>query len=90
MKDADVELIASHSDELVSNEDLLELQQSSVPFQDAETDEEVMVSPSLGTTLGIKHLALVFQKADYLVNVIEEEDSNGERCLKVRRGIEKC
>jgi hypothetical protein len=66
MKDADVELIASHSDELVSNEDLLELQQSSVPFQDAETDEEVMISPSLGTTLEIKHLALVFQKADYL------------------------
>jgi hypothetical protein len=40
MKDTDVdELIASHSDELMSNEDLLELRQSSVPFQDAETDK---------------------------------------------------
>jgi hypothetical protein len=44
MNDADVdELIASHSDELMSNEDLLELRQSSVPFQDAETVEEIMV-----------------------------------------------
>jgi predicted restriction endonuclease len=43
MKDADVDvLIASHSDEFLSNEDLLELRQSSVPFQDAETNEELM------------------------------------------------
>jgi hypothetical protein len=65
MKDADVdELIASHSEELMSNEDLLEIRQSSVPFQDAETDEEIMVSPSPVKTLGIKCLALIFQKAD--------------------------
>jgi hypothetical protein len=55
MKDADVdELIASHSDELVSNEDLLEIRQSSVPFQDAETDEEIMVSPSPVKTSALK------------------------------------
>jgi hypothetical protein len=40
MKDADVdELNTYHSDELMSNEDLLEIRQSSVPFQDAETEE---------------------------------------------------
>jgi hypothetical protein len=39
--------------------------------------------------LGIKCLALIFQKADELVNMIEEEDPNGERSSKVRRGIEK-
>jgi hypothetical protein len=47
-----------------------------------------MVSPSPAKTLGIKRLALIFQKADELVNMIEE-DPNGERSLKVRRGIEK-
>jgi hypothetical protein len=51
-KDAYVdEIIVSHSDELMSNEDLLELRQSSVPFQDSETYEEIMVSPSLAKTL---------------------------------------
>jgi hypothetical protein len=90
MKDADVdELTASHSDELVSNEDLLEIRQSSVPFQDAETGEEVMVSPSPATTLGIKRLALIFQKADELVNMTEEEDPNGERSAEVNRGTER-
>jgi hypothetical protein len=29
--------------------------------------------------LGIKRLALVFQKVDELVNVTDEEDPNGER-----------
>jgi hypothetical protein len=57
---------------------------------DAETDEEIMVSPSPAKTLGIKHLALIFQKADELVNMTEEEDTNEERSSKVRRGIEKC
>jgi hypothetical protein len=43
--------------------------QSGVPFQDAEKDEEIM---------GIKHLALIFQKPDELVNMTEEEDPNRE------------
>jgi hypothetical protein len=48
-----------------------------------------MVSPSPAKMLGIKRLALVFQKADELVNMTDEEDPNGERSLKVHRGIEK-
>jgi hypothetical protein len=49
-----------------------------------------MVCPSPAKTLGIKRLALIFQKADELVNMTEEEeDPNGERSSKVRRGIEK-
>jgi uncharacterized protein (DUF2461 family) len=47
-----------------------------------------MVSPSPAKTLGIKCLALIFQKADELVNVTEE-DPNGERSSKMRRFIEK-
>jgi hypothetical protein len=73
----------------MSNEDLLELQQSTVPFQAAETDEEVMVYPSPAKTLGIKRLGLIFLKVDELVNITEEEDPNGERSSKVRRGVEK-
>jgi hypothetical protein len=42
--------------------------QSGVPFQDAEKDE----------IIGIKRLALIFQKPDELVNMTEEEDPNRE------------
>jgi hypothetical protein len=48
-----------------------------------------MVSPSPAKTLGIKRLALIFQKADELVNMIEEEDPNRERSSKEHRSIEK-
>jgi hypothetical protein len=45
-----------------------------------------MVLSSPAKTLGIKHLALIFQNADELVHMIEEEDPNGERHLKVHVG----
>jgi hypothetical protein len=48
-----------------------------------------MVSPSPAKTLGIKCLALIFQKADELVNMIEEEDPNIERSSREHRSIEK-
>jgi hypothetical protein len=47
-----------------------------------------MFSPSPAKTLGIKCLALIFQKADELVNMTEE-DCNRVRSLKVHRGIER-
>jgi hypothetical protein len=86
MKDADVDgLIAFHSDELVSNEGILELRQSTVPFQNTETDKEIMVYPSPAKTLGIKRRVLVSQKAYELVSMNEEEDPNGR---EVRRCAE--
>jgi hypothetical protein len=86
MKDADVDgLIAFRSDELVSNEGILELRQSTVPFQNTETDKEIMVYPSPAKTLGIKRRVLVFQKAYELVSMNEEEDPNGRQ---VRRCAE--
>jgi hypothetical protein len=57
MDETDVdELIASHSEELLSNEDLIGLQQSNAPLQDAESDEDVMVSPPPAKVLGFKRL----------------------------------
>jgi hypothetical protein len=47
-----------------------------------------MFSPSPAKTLGIKYLALIFQKVDELVHMTEE-DRNGVRSLKVHRGIER-
>jgi hypothetical protein len=83
------ELIASHSEESLSNEDLIGLQQSNVPLQDAESDEDVTVSPPPAKVLGSKSLASILQKADKLINMIEQEDRNAERSLKVYIGIEK-
>jgi hypothetical protein len=90
MEDADVELTAFHSGELMSNEDFLELRQSTVAFQDAETGGEIMVSPSSVKTLGIKRLVLILQKADELANMTEDEENhNVERSSKVSRGTKK-
>jgi hypothetical protein len=51
--------------------------------------EEIVVSLSPAKTFGMKRLVLIFQKADELVNMTEEEDPKGERSSKVRRGTEK-
>jgi hypothetical protein len=88
MDETDVdELIASHSEESLSN--LIGLQQSNAPLQDAESDEDVMVSPPPAKVLGLKSLDSILQKADELINMIDQEDPNAKRSSKVRRGVEK-
>jgi hypothetical protein len=90
MDETDVdELIASYSEESLSNEDLIGLQQSNAPLQDAESNEDVMVSSSPAKVLKLKCLASILQKADELVNMIDQEDPNAKRSSKVRRGVEK-
>jgi hypothetical protein len=70
MYETDVdEIIASHSEESLSNEDLIGLQQSNVSLQDTESDEDVMVSPPPAKVLGLKSLASILQKADKLINM---------------------
>jgi hypothetical protein len=83
------ELITSHSEESLSNEDLIGLQQSSAPLQDAESDEDFVVSPPPAKVSGLNSLVSILQKADELINMIEQEDPNAERSSKVRRGDEK-
>jgi hypothetical protein len=73
----------------LSNKDLIGHQQSNVPLQDAESDEDVMVSPPSAKVLGLKCLASILQKSDDLINMIEQEDPNAERSLKVHIGVEK-
>jgi hypothetical protein len=90
MDETDVdELIASHSEELLSNRDLIGLQQSNASLQDAESDEDVMVPLPLAKFLGLKCLASILQKADDLINMIKQEDPNAERSSKVRIGVEE-
>jgi hypothetical protein len=87
MDEIDVdELIASHSEESLSNEDLIGLQQSNAPLQDPESDEDVMVSLPPAKVLGLKSLASVLQKVDKLMNMIVQEDPKGV-CAEVLRRI---
>jgi hypothetical protein len=80
MDETDVdELIATHSEESLSNEDLIEFQQSNAPLKDAKSDEDVMVSPPPAKILGLKCLASIFQKAEEFINMIEQEDPNAEK-----------
>jgi hypothetical protein len=63
MDETDVdELLASHSEESLSNEDLIGLQQSNAPLQDIESDEDVMVSPPPAKILGLRSLVSSLQK----------------------------
>jgi hypothetical protein len=91
MEETDVdELIASHSEESLSNEDLIELQQSNAPLKDAKSDEDVMVYPPPAKILGLKCLASIMQRADDLINMIEQEDPNAEKkSSKLRIGVEE-
>jgi hypothetical protein len=48
-----------------------------------------MVSPPPAKVSGLKSLASILQKADKLINMIEQEEPNAERISKVRRGDEE-
>jgi hypothetical protein len=90
MDETDVgELITSHSEESLSNEDLIGLKQSSAPLQDTESDEDVMVSLPPAQVLGLKCLASILQKVDELTNMIEQEDPQSRKELKGGIGVEK-
>jgi hypothetical protein len=73
----------------LSNKDLTGLQQSNVPLQDTESDEDIMVSPPPAKVFELKSLASILQKADELIIMIEQEDPDEERSSKVRIGVEK-
>jgi HPt (histidine-containing phosphotransfer) domain-containing protein len=72
----------------LSNKGLIRLQQSNASLQD-ESEEDVMVSPPPTKVLELKSLASILQKADELIHMIEQEDRNAERSLKVCTGIVK-
>lgn len=55
----EVELIGSHSEESLSNEYPNQLQQSNVQLQDAESDEDVMVSEPPAKVMRMKSRASV-------------------------------
>lgn len=60
------ELIASHSEASLSNEDLMGLQKSNTPLKDDESDEDVMVSSSPAKDFGLKSFVSVLQKVNEL------------------------